>query len=38
VTWPEVKGQEIEELDRLAPLAKAAAQRAVAGEGGVTGQ
>jgi ribonuclease HI len=25
VTWPEVKGREIEELDRLAPLAKAAA-------------
>jgi ribonuclease HI len=38
VTWPEVKGQEIEELDRLAPLAKAAAQRAAAGGPGVTGQ
>ena len=26
VTWPEVKGREIEELDRLAPVAKAAAE------------
>jgi ribonuclease HI len=26
VTWPDVKGQEIEELDRLAPIAKAAGQ------------
>jgi len=26
VSWPEVKGREIEELDRLAPIAKAAAQ------------
>ncbi len=25
VTWPDVKGQEVEELDRLAPIAKAAA-------------
>ncbi|HLX09367.1 MAG TPA: ribonuclease HI [Thermoanaerobaculia bacterium] len=26
VTWPEVKGREVEELDRLGPVAKAAAQ------------
>jgi ribonuclease HI len=26
VSWPEVKGREVEELDRLAPIAKAAAQ------------
>ncbi len=26
VSWPEVKGREIQELDRLAPIAKAAAQ------------
>jgi ribonuclease HI len=26
VIWPEVKGREVEELDRLAPIAKAAAQ------------
>ena len=25
VTWPDVKGLEVEELDRLAPIAKAAA-------------
>ncbi|HEY6324268.1 MAG TPA: RNase H family protein [Thermoanaerobaculia bacterium] len=25
VTWPDVKGREVEELDRLAPIAKAAA-------------
>ncbi len=35
VSWPEVKGREIEELDRLAAVAKAAAQGALAsGPGG----
>jgi hypothetical protein len=26
VSWPEVKGRQVAELDRLAPIAKAAAQ------------
>jgi ribonuclease HI len=35
VSWPEVKGREVEELDRLAPIAKAAAQGKPASASGV---
>jgi len=34
VSWPDVKGREVQELDRLAPIAKAAAQgQAIPGRG-----